>query len=215
MSQEFYYIDKAGKPVGPIDTTTLKNHCLVGYIDKDTDIIVKGKKYKAASIKGLTFAEPTNESNTVEEETYYPNPFFAFFGTYLCASVAVLGGVFVIVRNIFNEMPTSEGYIIGSIVCGLGVLCFILAFISRRTTSLSLCSDSIVYRKGLLFRQTSTLTYSKVTVVDVQGDIFSLFTPVHSILLYTAASRKPAIRVNCIRNADKIRDMILSRVNHN
>ncbi len=92
--------------------------------------------------------------------------------------------------------------------------------IAYRHTAYRLTESEITWKRGVFFKRASIVPYSKVTNVDISQGPLSRYFGIANLNIQTAgynasSGGQPELRISGIKDHEKVRDMIMSRVRSN
>lgn len=153
-------------------------------------------------------------------QDFKPESQFKIYNLIITAGIVLIAGIIILLALSF-EIIIFEGFEINAALLVLAVIAaavFIVAVWNElyyRSIVYHLNNTEITWKRGVWFRQTGIVPYSRITNVDiVQGPLMRLFK-ISDVRIQTASSSAQnlaEIRINGIKEPEHLREMIMKFV---
>jgi len=129
--------------------------------------------------------------------------------------VLVIFGIFIAPVVIFSDLPFSATATILVIVLVVAILYIAWVRLYYQSMWYELYEDEMRWKRGVIFRSTGIVPYNRITNIDIrQGPIMRMLR-ISTVSIQTAGysgKAAPEIRIEAIREADVLRELIRTMV---
>jgi uncharacterized membrane protein YdbT with pleckstrin-like domain len=132
---------------------------------------------------------------------------WSFAGSFVAAMTMIGLSIVVQVSGVVQASGHS-GRPIAVALFALGLLIFLTAIVSRRSTSWSITSERLIERHGFLSQTRREVELADIRSVEVSRTFFQRLLGIGSVFVSSAASADYMIRMQNVANPDEIAETV-------